>query len=291
MRDLLLTALAPCTWGTTYLVTTALLPPDRPLSAAVARVLPVGLAMAALAGAPPSRRWWWRLGVLGLLNIAVFQALLFVAAYRLPGGVAATLGAASPLATAALAALLLGTRHPPRIWLAAVGGLAGVALLVLAPGARLDLVGVAAALIGTLVMALATVLAKDWGQADGGDGDRPPLIGLVGWQLAIGGLLLLPCAILFEPPPAALTWGALAGMAYLGLLGTGLAYVLWFRGLARLPVATVALLALLSPLVATVLGSLWNHERLGAIQAGGALLVLACVILGLPARRQAAATP
>ena len=42
---LLLTALAPLIWGSTYLVTTEFLPPERPLTAAVLRVLPAGVLL------------------------------------------------------------------------------------------------------------------------------------------------------------------------------------------------------------------------------------------------------
>ena len=43
--DLLLTALAPAIWGTTYIVTSRFLPPDRPFIAALLRVLPAGIAL------------------------------------------------------------------------------------------------------------------------------------------------------------------------------------------------------------------------------------------------------
>ncbi|WP_249044498.1 hypothetical protein [Crossiella equi] len=76
----LLTALAPAVWGSTYLVTTELLPPGRPLLAAVLRALPAGLLLVALTRRLPRGDWWWRSFVLGALNIGVFFALLFVAA-------------------------------------------------------------------------------------------------------------------------------------------------------------------------------------------------------------------
>lgn len=69
--------------------------------------------------------------VLGTLNVSVFFALLFVAGHRLPGGVAATLGAVQPLLSAGLAALLLAERIRRRTLLARAMGMVGVALLVL----------------------------------------------------------------------------------------------------------------------------------------------------------------
>ena len=92
----LLTASAPIAWGTTYWVTAELLPPGHPLWAGLLRALPAGLLLVALSGHLPRGDWWWRAAVLGTLNIGAFFALLFAAAYRLPGGVAATLGAVSP---------------------------------------------------------------------------------------------------------------------------------------------------------------------------------------------------
>lgn len=83
----------------------------------------------------PTGSWWWRSLVLGTLNIGAFFALLFIAAYRLPGGVAATVGAVQPLLVALLAAGLLGERLTPRTALAAAAGVAGVGLL-LVPATR-----------------------------------------------------------------------------------------------------------------------------------------------------------
>ncbi|WP_179199164.1 EamA family transporter, partial [Streptomyces alboverticillatus] len=139
------TALAPAVWGSTYLVTTEFLPPGRPLLAATVRALPAGLVLIALTRRLPQGDWWWRALVLGALNIGGFFALLFVAAYRLPGGVAATIGAIQPLLAAGLAALLLGERLTVRTAAAGVAGVAGIALLVLRADAHLDVTGVAAA--------------------------------------------------------------------------------------------------------------------------------------------------
>ena len=93
-RDLLLTAVAPAIWGSTYIVTTEALPQGYPLTLAVLRALPAGLLLVALTRSLPPRPWLGRIFLLGGVNFAIFWSLLFVAAYRLPGGVAATLGRA-----------------------------------------------------------------------------------------------------------------------------------------------------------------------------------------------------
>src|SRR5688572_24161737 len=127
--DILITAIAPASWGMTYLVTTELLPDGRPLLAGALRALPAGIALALVGRARPQGSWWWRAAVLGVLNIGAFFALLFVAAYRLPGGVAATLGSVQPLIAAGLAAVLLGERLRRNVVVAGMLGVAGVSLL------------------------------------------------------------------------------------------------------------------------------------------------------------------
>ncbi|WP_084773989.1 EamA family transporter [Nonomuraea candida] len=275
----LVTALTPAIWGTTYLVTTELLPPGRPLLAAVVRALPAGLLLVAITRRLPRGSWWWRAFVLGALNIGVFFALLFVGAYRLPGGVAATVGAVQPLLVALLSAGLLGERLTLRTTLAAVAGVAGVSLLVLRADARLDAVGIAAALGGAAVMAAGVVLSKRWQSP-------APLLATTGWQLVAGGLLLLPLALVVEgAPPSGLSAANLAGYAYLTLIGAALAYALWFRGLRLLSATKVTFLGLLSPVVATALGWIVLGQDLTVAQAFGALVVLAALVAAqLPAR-------
>ncbi|MEU5866433.1 MULTISPECIES: EamA family transporter [unclassified Nonomuraea] len=283
----LLTALTPAIWGTTYLITTELLPPGRPLLAALIRALPAGLILIAITRRLPEGNWWWRALVLGALNIGLFFALLFVGAYRLPGGVAATVGAIQPLLVALLSAGLLGERVTWRVALAAAAGVAGVSLLVLRADARLDLLGVAAALGGAVVMAVGVVLSKRWKSP-------APLLATTGWQLTAGGLLLAPVTLLVEgPPPAHLTGENLAGYAYLAIIGSALAYTLWFRGIRELSATKVTFLGLLSPVVATALGWLVLGQRLTLAQVIGAVVVLAALVVAQlqPVRHRAAPEP
>jgi len=275
---LLVTALTPMVWGTTYAVTTEFLPPDRPLLAAVLRALPAGLLLVALTRRLPRGDWWWRSAVLGTLNIGVFFALLFVCAYRLPGGMAAVLGAVQPLVVAGLTVLLLTERVALRTVLAAVAGAGGVALAVLTAEARLDPIGLLAGLAGTGSMALGLVLTRRWGQPD-----VSPLT-TTGWQLTAGGLLLVPAALGVEGLPGTLTGVNLAGYAYLSLVGTALAYTLWFHGLQHLHAVRVSLLGLLSPLVATVIGWAALGQALTAVQLLGMVVAFGAVLAGTSAQ-------
>ena len=274
-RTTLLTAVAPVVWGTTYIVTTELLPPGSPLFASLARALPAGLLAIALTRAIPTGVWWWRSAVLGVLNIGAFFPLLFLAAYHLPGGVAATLGAVQPLVVALLVVVVLRERLSAwRLTWGAVGVL-GVALVVLRSTATLDAVGVVAGLAGAVSMGLGVTLTKKWGRPPG-----VPAMGLAGWQLTAGGLVLLPLTLALEGVPSRVDGPGLAGLVWLGVVGGLLTYTLWFRGIARLPVASVAVLGLISPLVAAALGALLLGQGLGTVQLVGFALALAAIAAG-----------
>ncbi|WP_330312373.1 EamA family transporter [Streptomyces sp. NBC_00523] len=278
-----LTALAPAVWGTTYLVTTEFLPAGHPLFAGFLRALPAGLIALALTRTLPRGAWWGKAAVLGVLNIGLFLPLLFIAAERLPGGVAATLGAAQPLVVAVLAVAVL--RQPlaarPLLW--GVTGVLGVGLVVIGPGARLDGAGVAAGLAGAATMGLGVTLTKRWGRPEG----VGPLA-FTGWQLTAGGLFLAPVTFLAEGAPPAIDGRAALGYLWLGLVGGLLTYALWFRGIGALPVTSVAVLGLLSPLVAAGLGALVLGQTLGPVQLAGFALALASIVGGqLPGRAPA----
>ena len=286
---LAVTAIAPVAWGSGYYVADAYLPADRPLFSATVRALPFGLLVLALRPRLPHGIWWWRAGVLGMLNIAAFFVLFFIAAARLPGGLAATLTATAPIAIMLLAWGLVRERPHPASLVGAALGAVGVALLVLRGTGSVDWVGVAAALGAVALSSVGFVLVKRW---------RAPvdMLTMTGWQLVLGGLALLPVALVVEGAPPALDAPAIGGYLYIGLLGTVVAYAVWFRGLRELPAAAVSLVGLLNPVAGTVVGVALAGEVFGPVHALGMLLVLLGVLTGQPAviaavRRRLAAAP
>ncbi|MHA6823735.1 DMT family transporter [Ralstonia pseudosolanacearum] len=285
LATILATALAPCLWGTTYIIFTQTLPVSHPLLVGALRALPAGILLMLLGPGLPPRDKLGRLALVGLANIGVFFALLFVAAARLPGGVAATVTSVQPLLVGLLAWPVLRRRPRPAQLAAALAGSLGVGLLILGPAARLDAIGVAAALGAAASMATGTVLIERWGRVG------TPLA-LAAWQLALGGLVLLPVALAVEGLPPMPTLRNAAGFAYLIVIGTALGYWLWVRGIGRLG-ADVTFLSLLSPLTATVLGALLLGEWFSPVQTAGALLILAATVSGMALSRRArmAGTP
>ena len=265
-----LATLTPIIFATTYLLTTQFLPPGRPMLASMMRSLPTGLVLVLATRTWPPRGWWGRFLLLSVLYCSAFFPLLFIAAYLLPGGVAAVINSVTPLIVVVLSVPLLhkGIRT---IDIVAGGlGILGVSLLVLRSSARLDGWGILAMTVG-----FATVLTKRGGPPPGWGA-----AGFTGWTFLLGGLALLPFTLAIEGLPTSLTPANIGGLIYLVLISGIFAYGLWFWGLQRLPATAVSFLALLNPVIAAGLGWVVLDQALNGWQLVGAAIVLLSVLLG-----------
>ncbi|MDD2841044.1 MAG: EamA family transporter [Tolumonas sp.] len=276
-----LVALTPILWGTTYLITGKYLSDWPALWLSVMRAIPPGLLLLAIR---PARVPWRQVPYLLLISflyIGAFFPLLFVAALHLPGSVAGTLSATLPLLLLGLQWLFLRKVPTRQSLCCSLLGLGGV-MLLLGPGASLDWVGVTASLLSVLLIGLCSLLLQQ----------RPwqgELISFTGWQLLLGGLMILPLAYWQDgamPMPAGDDW---FGLLWLIVLNSALAYVLWLWGMAHLPLNRLGLLTLLNPMTAVLAGSFLMHEALSCQQWIGVAVVFASLLLELlfrPKRKQ-----
>lgn len=271
IRNILLTALAPVIWGSTYIVTTELLPENQPFTAAVIRAVPAGLVLLLLFPAKLNRDNGFKIFLLSILNIGIFQGLLFVAAYRLPGGIAAVVGALQPIMIMAIIWLIDHTK--PKLSILACGLIAviGMSAIFLNKGALWDQIGLLAAFIGTVSMSFGTFLSKRWGS-------EMHIMSFTGWQLLLGGICLVPFSIAFDSPVVEITFDNIIGYFYLSSFGALLAYALWFRGIKKLPSTSVSSLGLLSPVTAIILGWLFLGQSLELKQTSGVIIVLISIL-------------
>jgi drug/metabolite transporter (DMT)-like permease len=267
-------------WGGAFFlakITVTVLPPltvvwARVAIAALTLLLALRLTgMALPAGLPV----WRRFAVLGLVNNIVPFSLLFWGQTQIASGLAAILNAATPISTILVAHWLTRDEHLSLNKLAGIGlGLAGVVLMVgLDALAGIDKAVLAqvACLGATVSYALAAVYAR---------GFRP--LGLTPLQIAFGQVtastvLLLPVMLVADRPwllanPSPSLW--LAVLA-LGVLCTALAYVMFFSLIARAGATNTALVTMLVPLSALLLGMALLGERLEAQQFAGMALLLA----------------
>ncbi|MEE1621672.1 DMT family transporter [Zafaria sp. J156] len=275
-RWVLVAAVAPITWGSTYLVTPMFLPADAPLWGAALRALPAGLLLLAIRRRLPRGAWWWKAAVLGTLNMGAFFALVYVAAQLLPASIASTLMATSPVAMMLIAWAVISERPRALALGGAALGIAGVALMVLTGTTAVRAPGVLASVSAMAMASLGYVLAKKWGAG-------VDVLSQTSWQLVFGGVMLLPAAALVEGALPHFDGPAVTAMAYQSVIATALAYACWFAALGRLGAGTVGLIGLLNPVTGVLLGTAVAGEALSGRQLAGMGLVLAGILLGQPA--------
>jgi drug/metabolite transporter, DME family len=284
--QVLLAALCFATTGTAQA-----LGPDGipPVDVGAARVLVGGALLVLLARFvrdPATRRWPRGLVVLAAVGVAAYQLGFFaaVADTGVAVGTIVALGSA-PALTGALEWAVTGHR-PPRRWAVATAlACAGVAVLVLAGGADAGVspVGVGLAVVAGGAYATYTLAAKRML----GDGHPPERV--MAAAFGLGALGLLPVLAADHPGPL-FSAGGLALAAFLGIVPTALAYVLFARGLRRLSAAETSTLTLAEPLTAGMLGAVVLGERLTLLSGLGAALVLGgLLVLALRVPRSAPA--
>ncbi|GAA2173870.1 EamA family transporter [Agrococcus versicolor] len=270
---MLVTAIAPVSWGSMYVVTHQALPADAPIWGAALRALPAAIVLLLLVRRLPTGAWWWRSVVLGVLNVGAFFLLVYVAATLLPSSIAASVMAASPVVLMALAWPIARERPTPRLVLGAVVGIVGVLLVVTTAAGPVDVRGVLASVAALGMWSLGSVLAKRWH-------DGTPALRLTAWQLAAGALVLVPCAVLVEGAPPSVDAVGVAAYAYVALVATALAFVCWFAGIQHLPAGAVGIVGLLNPATGVLLGVAIGGERLSPLQCVGIALVMVAVAIG-----------
>ncbi|KAB7746604.1 EamA family transporter [Nostocoides sp. F2B08] len=277
-------------WGTTG--TAQALGPDAadPAQVGALRILVGAVALALLAGPtlwrPPRAADASRhragslppavLFAVGGLAVAAYQVCFFVGVARsgVAVGTVVALGVA-PLATGVLGRAL-GEGVTARWAVSTVGAVAGVVLLVIGQaagtGAAADPVGLVAAVGAGVSYAGYTIAARAL-LLRGESGIR-----VMALLFAVGALALVPVLV-----GADLEWlwtvDGLVMVLWLGLVATGLAYVLFQRGLSGLPAGSVATLSLAEPVTATLLGVVVLGERLGLLTGVGMLVVVLSLLV------------
>jgi DME family drug/metabolite transporter len=241
----------------------------------------------AVARAGPAGRWPRAPLAAGALGVAAYQLCFFAAVKDTGVAVGTVVALGSAPALAGLGGWLVDRRAPGSAWAGATALAAvGVALLALAGGgSHVSAPGVALALGAGAAYATFTLAAKRL--LDAGHAVEPTMARVFGF----GALLLLPVLVLGDVAWVATPGGAAMAL-WLGAVPTAIAYLLFARGLRRLPANEVATLTLGEPVTATILGAVVLSERPGAIAIAGIGLILAgLAVLALPRRPLVPATP
>jgi drug/metabolite transporter (DMT)-like permease len=291
-RWLLFTAFAAmcAIWGSTWLVIKIGALDVPPFSAAAARFIIAWVVMAVVA-MPMARREAWRrpprrlVLVTGLLQFAASYAIVYWCEMTLPSSLTAVLWAIYPLLLGVVAHLAAPAQSlSVRQWCGLLLGFAGIVSLFATDlgAAGPQHVGAAVVLLlSPLVVAIANVYLKL-------HGGNYSIILLNRDALLVGALVLSALSLACESPWQ-LTFPprAVATVAYLSIIGTCLAFSLYFWSLRYLPVHVVGLTAYITPVIALLLGVVWNGEELTLPIARGTAAILFGVSLahGKPAPR------
>ena len=219
---------------------------------------------------PPSRRDWWLLALCGLAWFAVYNVALNAAEQRVDAGTTAMLVNIGPILIAVFAGLLLGEGLPRWLMIGVAVAFAGVVLIATSTSqsAEADAFGVALCLLAAVTYAIGVLVQK-------------PLLGrLPGLQVTflaclIGAVGCLPFGGQLASDAGSAPWDAVAGLVYLSLVPTAIAFSTWAYALARMPAGRLGVTTYAVPPVTVLLswGLLGETPTTLALVGGGICLV------------------
>lgn len=280
--DLAALALLTLIWGSTWAAIRVAVRGVPPLTGVALRFALAGVLLLLVATvqrvplgrAPYERRLWM---TNALLTFAGSYGIVFWAEQWVPSGLSSVLFATFPLWTVLLAPLLLpGERIG---WRAAAGvalGFLGVAVIFsrdLMLGGDRVVVAAAVFLLAPLLSAVANLLTKRYGA-----GVHP--LSLTALPMLLGALVVAPVAVGTEDlRRATFDRASLVALVYLAVVGSALAFTVYYWLLRRITVVASSMVTYTAPVVAVAIGAVFLDERLGPHSLLGAALVLAGVVL------------
>jgi drug/metabolite transporter (DMT)-like permease len=269
-------------WGSSYLFIKVAVAEVSPLTLVAGRLVLAAailwvVLMATRQRMPRSRRLWAAFAVMGLLNGAVPYSLIFWSEQHISSGLASLLQATMPLFTVLLGHFLMrDERLTAGRVVGVVLGFVGVGLLMLPDlrqGARANLLGQLAMVVSSVSYAGAALVARSRLRG------QPALVSTTG-QLTMGAVWIVPLSLLIEGPPRAVpSLPALGSWLGLTILGTVIAYVIYFNLIARTNAAFVSTVTYIIPVFGLILGALVLNEPLSLTLVVSLGLILAGVLL------------
>ena len=271
-------------WGSTWLFIKLGLEALPPLSfAAIRFVIACAIIFAIIRirkiQLPRARADWILLAITGILSFALNYGLVFWGEQYISSGLAALLQATLPAF-----GLVFAHFHLPgeRLSWARIGGVVlgvcGVGVVFsnqLAVAGTMALAGCVALILSAMFAAYSNVLVKAYGK------HMNPAV-LAAGQMLFGLLLLLAVGIPLEGNPLRFHWTSMALIAlmYLAVVGTVIAFLLYYWLVLNMDVTKSMLIALVTPVVAVLLGMIVLDEQIGwRTLAGGAMIILGIALI------------
>jgi drug/metabolite transporter (DMT)-like permease len=266
-------AVVPASWSVTYRFT-------------LAGLVMLGVGLVRRDRLRLDARGWGFAACLGVMQFVLNFNFVYRAEEHITSGVVAVVYALLLVPNALLARLFLGQLMGRQLLVGSAVAMTGVSLLFLHEARLSDagpeqaLVGIGLAAIGVLAASVANVMqatrvAKDY-----------PMSAMLGHAMLIGAAVDASFAFLTVGPPVfEARLGYVAGVLYLGVLGSALTFSIYYKLIRTIGPAKAAYTSVLIPVIAMLLSTLFEGYRWSLLAAAGATLVLAGLVLALKARR------
>lgn len=285
-------AIVTLIWGSTWFVIRGQLGVPEAWSVAYRFTLAGGamLAFAAARGerVVPSRAALAFASLHGFTQFTLNYNFVYLAEAHVTSGLVAVLFALLLVPNALLARIVLGQRLGAQLILGSVIAMAGVALLFAhelhgdPAHARQTALGIGFTLAAVLAASIGNVMqATDWAK-------RFPLDATLGTSMLIGAAIdALYALATVGPPVIAPGWEYPAGIAYLGLFGSSIAFTLYYRVIRVIGPAKAAYSSVIVPVIAMLLSTAFEGYRWSLPASAGAVLTAVGLVIALRARRPA----
>ena len=282
-------------WGSTWLFIKIGLADLPPITFAgirfvIASLILTSLVLARRAPLPRTRRDWTLIAISGVLQFALNYGLVFWGEQHISSGLAAVLQSTFPAFGLVIAHFYLP--HERMTTTRVVGvlmGVFGVAVIFshqLSIAGRMALLGSVALVLSAFFGSYGNVLVKAFG------GKIDPQV-LAAGQMVFGFVPLLAIGIPTEGNPLNFHWTtrAVICLLYLVVVGSVVAFALYYWLVRNMDVTNTMLIALVTPVVAVVLGMVVLHEKLNwRLLAGGACIISGIALIVLRKRHKTVST-
>ncbi|MCR9067891.1 MAG: DMT family transporter [Rhodobacteraceae bacterium] len=243
----------------------------------------IGIAWALGQSMRLSRGQWRSVIIFGLCQNALYLGLNFVAMQTVEASLAAIIASTMPLLVAAANWGIFRERLPVSGIVGLLAGFAGVALIMAQRlGGGADLFGVILCLIGAVALTVATLAVRS---ASSGGGN---LMMVVGLQMIVGSVILLPLAVLLESWTVAWSPAFVAAFAYTTLFPGLLATFIWFLLVGRIGATRAATYHFLNPFFGVAIAAVILGEALTWVDVAGVTIVAIGILMVQRARVETA---
>lgn len=290
-RILIPLALVTIIWGSTWLVIRDQLGVVPPSWSVAYRFFAAGVAMLAVALWRRERmtldaRGWGFAAALGLFQFCLNFNFVYRAEGYITSGLVAVLFALLVIPNALFGRVFLGQRLGAQFLAGSAVAMAGVGLLMLHE-LRADTTGTGATALGFLLTGAAILSASTANVMQAGETAKAyPMATMLGWSMLIGVAFNAAFASATVGPPV-FEWraGYVFGVLYLGILGSAVAFTLYFGVIRVIGPAKAAYSGVATPVIAMLLSTLFESYRWSLLAASGAALAGVGLVIALRARR------